>query len=351
MENSYLHPKKDYFGWFYHKRSRSNKWLLQVYTLGFLIFPIFYGVFKSPLLEEAIFTEVGLLFLFFLVFYCYGFSIHNFPKENSKALRLNLSLLIPLIFLFFTAGSHSVSQSILLDGSIFLTTIALVTAWHILSHIDHLGKLKNDFRIYAFLGLLILASLNSMYQAFSLFIQSGDHFTVALRIGSFVIALISTIIIHQRYIHMLQPIRMWTTSNKEETMEIGKLLAKEAKAGDIFLLYGEMGAGKTTLVKGIAKELGIESEITSPTFTLMNVYTLTNTGLPFEQVAHVDTYRLQDEKALLDIGVQDYFGTPDTLSIIEWPEKVEGLLAGKKVTKIYLEHVNEQTRKIVVENG
>lgn len=137
--------------------------------------------------------------------------------------------------------------------------------------------------------------------------------------------------------------------SEEETKKIGKDIASELKGGDIVALHGDLGAGKTTLVKGIAEGLGIKEEITSPTFTLMNVYKIKNNELKIKELAHIDTYRLKNEQELIDIGVEDYLGAPDTICIVEWPEKIANLLRDKVVKYILIEHASETKRKIVIE--
>lgn len=139
------------------------------------------------------------------------------------------------------------------------------------------------------------------------------------------------------------------THSREETLEIGKKIAHELTPGSILLLYGDLGAGKTTLTKGIAEGLGITDEITSPTFTLMNVYSLSSSQPSLRQLVHIDTYRLEDEKELRAIGAEDYIGALDTICIIEWPEKVRGLWINKKHREIFLEHgTTEENRKITL---
>lgn len=125
------------------------------------------------------------------------------------------------------------------------------------------------------------------------------------------------------------------THSREQTLEIGRKIAQELSSGSILLLHGDLGAGKTTLTKGIAEGLGISDEITSPTFTLMNVYPLAKAG--FQQLVHIDTYRLENEKELQAIGAEDYIGVPGTICIIEWPEKVEGLWKSKHYKEVFLE--------------
>ncbi len=97
------------------------------------------------------------------------------------------------------------------------------------------------------------------------------------------------------------------------------------------LLHGELGAGKTTFTKGIAQGLDIKDQITSPTFTLMNVY---KNG----RLVHIDTYRLKNAQELIDIGAEDYIGNPDSISVIEWPEKIKKLLTTKRFISVHLDH-------------
>ena len=119
--------------------------------------------------------------------------------------------------------------------------------------------------------------------------------------------------------------------------------------GDIVCLRGELGAGKTTLVKGIAQGLGVRDEIVSPTFTLMNVYDIkTLKHKNIKTLVHIDTYRLKNERELIDIGVEDYLGDPETICVIEWPEKVQKLLKEMKTIEVTLSHSADNERRIVI---
>ncbi len=126
-------------------------------------------------------------------------------------------------------------------------------------------------------------------------------------------------------------------ASEQETISMGIDLGKKLTGGDIVLLHGELGAGKTTLTKGIARGLGVKDDIVSPTFTLMNVYEGNALTL-----VHVDTYRLENEQDLIDIGIQDYLGSPDTVCIIEWPQKIQGLLKNEKTKDVELAHKGAQ---------
>ncbi len=136
------------------------------------------------------------------------------------------------------------------------------------------------------------------------------------------------------------------TNSPEETYEFGEKLTDHFRGGDILLLIGELGAGKTTLIKGLAVGFGIDNEITSPTFTLMNHYSTHDHTI--KNLVHIDTYRLKDEKELKDIGIEDYLSDPESLCIIEWPEKMVELLKNKKTFTITIEHLAENQRKITM---
>ena len=148
---------------------------------------------------------------------------------------------------------------------------------------------------------------------------------------------------------------IYKTNSFEETIELGKKLADNFEAGDIILLEGELGTGKTALTKGIAKFFNIKKEITSPTFALMNIYEIKNStkggsvsvgNQEIKNLIHIDTYRLKNENELIMIGAEDYIGDSETVSIIEWPEKIKNFLKDKKTKKIKIEHLGENERKI-----
>ncbi len=125
--------------------------------------------------------------------------------------------------------------------------------------------------------------------------------------------------------------------NEKEMVDFGKKFATDLKGGDILCLYGDLGAGKTTLTKGIAQVFGIKQRIKSPTFTLFNVYNVQIDGKSIKFV-HIDAYRLKDEDELLDVGIDDYLGESETICVIEWAEKIPNLLKNKKCVEIRIEH-------------
>jgi tRNA threonylcarbamoyladenosine biosynthesis protein TsaE len=127
----------------------------------------------------------------------------------------------------------------------------------------------------------------------------------------------------------------------EETVEFGERLARQLRPGDVIALSGDLGAGKTALVKGIARGLGIAQDVTSPTFTLVHEYA--GGRLP---LFHVDLYRLDNVEQALAIAIEDYLGGPG-VTAIEWAEKIESLLPAHS-TRIRIITLNENARRIEV---
>jgi tRNA threonylcarbamoyladenosine biosynthesis protein TsaE len=110
----------------------------------------------------------------------------------------------------------------------------------------------------------------------------------------------------------------------------------------IFLFYGEMGAGKTTLIKAICEYLGVTEPATSPTFSIVNEYDGRN-----DKIFHFDFYRLKNETEALDMGYEEYFYS-GAYCFIEWPEKIPNLLPEHYIS-IRIEVIGENSRQITVE--
>ena len=120
-----------------------------------------------------------------------------------------------------------------------------------------------------------------------------------------------------------------------------------AAMGDntVFALYGKMGAGKTTFVKALCQELGVENVVTSPTFAVINEY---RSDIAGELIYHFDFYRIKKLEEVYDMGYEDYFYS-GALCFIEWPELVEELLPGNTV-KVTIEELEDGSRKLTMEN-
>ncbi|QQK79206.1 tRNA (adenosine(37)-N6)-threonylcarbamoyltransferase complex ATPase subunit type 1 TsaE [Salicibibacter cibi] len=125
----------------------------------------------------------------------------------------------------------------------------------------------------------------------------------------------------------------------EETMRIAERLGKKAKAGDLFALDGDLGAGKTHFSKGLAKGLGVEAMVNSPTFTILKVY---NGCLPFY---HIDAYRL-DENEEEELGLEEYMDG-NGVTVVEWASNLRTQLPSRRVN-ITFKRVDEQEREWIV---
>jgi len=137
----------------------------------------------------------------------------------------------------------------------------------------------------------------------------------------------------------------WTTHSAEETIATGREIARLLHPPMLLLLRGELGAGKTTLVKGIAEAWGAAraDEVTSPTFTLLHEYMGTREGRPV-LLCHLDLYRVEDDRQLAAIGL-DELPTPDAVVLVEWGEKFP-LLAARCNGEIAIESRDADTRQI-----
>lgn len=112
-----------------------------------------------------------------------------------------------------------------------------------------------------------------------------------------------------------------TTTSAQETRALGWSLAARLRGGDVVALHGDLGSGKTTLVQGIAAGLGVKQTVSSPTFILMRVYPVRPARRGIRQLVHVDGYRLRDAREFEGIGLADFLGRPDTVTVIEWPKR------------------------------
>ncbi len=145
---------------------------------------------------------------------------------------------------------------------------------------------------------------------------------------------------------------MKTNLKNTEEMEafsasfIAKIAGKEDKdrGATILGLRGDLGAGKTTFTKGVAKALGVEGVVTSPTFVIEKIYKLPN-NVGFSRLIHIDAYRLDGGNELLHIGWNDIIGDTENLIIVEWPEKVIDILP-KDMMTVQFNFIDENTREV-----
>ena len=127
------------------------------------------------------------------------------------------------------------------------------------------------------------------------------------------------------------------SSSEKETALIAEKYAKTLYLGDVVLLCGDLGAGKTAFTKGIAKGLGISEEVTSPTYAYLNVYG--------DKLYHYDCYRLSCSEDAEALGLTDYFGE-DNICVIEWAENIIDAIP-KTAKKVTINKIDENKREII----
>ncbi len=121
--------------------------------------------------------------------------------------------------------------------------------------------------------------------------------------------------------------QVFTSENPKDQEEIIKYILRLSKEAPVILFRGEMGVGKTTLIKNICNFIKVKDGVSSPTFSLVNEYE----NEKGESVFHFDFYRIEEETEALDMGVEEYFFS-GCICLIEWPEKIKGLLPDKYVS-------------------
>jgi tRNA threonylcarbamoyladenosine biosynthesis protein TsaE len=143
--------------------------------------------------------------------------------------------------------------------------------------------------------------------------------------------------------------RKIVTKNETETFNLGKKLGQDCQGGEVFVLIGELGDGKTKLLQGLAQGLGVKVKVNSPTFNIMKVYPIkgaaANKGV--NTFCHIDAYRLRSAQDLISLGVEEFFNAPDTVTAIEWGDKVKAIWP-KKAMIISIESLAENSRRISV---
>ena len=136
---------------------------------------------------------------------------------------------------------------------------------------------------------------------------------------------------------------VYITESERETEDLGAKIAQELPDGSVVAFYGELGSGKTAFVRGMARGMGIDALVNSPTFTIVNEY------VGPRSLFHFDMYRLGSADELYDIGWEDYLGR-NGVCAVEWSENVEDAFEGGEVV-VTFRKLDETTREITVEGG
>ena len=133
-----------------------------------------------------------------------------------------------------------------------------------------------------------------------------------------------------------------STKSPEETEEVGYNIGKLLNGGEIICMVGDLGAGKTTMTKSLARGLEIEDYITSPTFTIVNEYE------GRLKLYHFDVYRIGDIEEMYDLGYEEYFYS-DGVCIIEWSNLIEDILPKERITIEIKRGIDDNTRDIIID--
>ena len=141
------------------------------------------------------------------------------------------------------------------------------------------------------------------------------------------------------------------SKSAEVTQKIAKEFALTLKGGDILLLHGNLGAGKTTFMQGIAEGLGITQSIISPTFIIMREYEvrMKDEGSRINMLYHLDLYRINSDSDLVTLGLEEIFQDKNAIVAIEWPERLGSYLPKKRI-EINMKYISENERVIEIEN-
>ena len=131
------------------------------------------------------------------------------------------------------------------------------------------------------------------------------------------------------------------SNNEAETEELGARLAARLPDGAVVAMYGDLGAGKTAFVRGMARGMGLDCRVSSPTFTIVNEY------LGQRELIHFDMYRLSGADELFEIGWEDYLNR-GAVCAVEWSEKVRDAFFGDEIT-VAIEKLGDTRRKITIE--
>jgi len=136
---------------------------------------------------------------------------------------------------------------------------------------------------------------------------------------------------------------VFISHNEKETEELGARLAQKLPGGAVVAMYGDLGAGKTAFVRGMARGMGLDCRVSSPTFTIVNEY------LGERELIHFDMYRLSGADELFDIGWEDYLNR-GAVCAVEWSENVQDAFFGDEV-RVTIEKLSDTERKITMEGA
>jgi tRNA threonylcarbamoyladenosine biosynthesis protein TsaE len=138
------------------------------------------------------------------------------------------------------------------------------------------------------------------------------------------------------------------SNSEKETYKIAKKYCESLNGGEVILLQGDLGSGKTTFVKGVAEFFNIkQEEVISPTFTIFNNYKINKNNKNIKNIIHIDAYRIENEEEFLETGALEYFYDTETIVFIEWPENIKSFLKNTQNT-IIIKALDNEKREIII---
>ena len=147
---------------------------------------------------------------------------------------------------------------------------------------------------------------------------------------------------------------LYRTKKPSETRELAKKLTKEIsktsldRSALVIGFAGELGTGKTTFIKSFVRSMGVSNKVTSPTFLILRRFKMPK-GKNFKNIFHIDAYRIEKESELSDVGLEDILDEPQNIVLIEWADRVKGVLP-KKMIWVKLKYGKERDeRKIIID--
>ena len=136
---------------------------------------------------------------------------------------------------------------------------------------------------------------------------------------------------------------VFVSHSEAETERFAAEFAAKLPRGAVLALHGDLGAGKTVFARGLARGLGVTGAVSSPTYTIVQEYDLAGGG----HLYHLDLYRISDERAALGFGVDEFLDDPRSITLLEWPERIAGLLPPETI-HLHLAHRSPRTRTIEI---
>ncbi len=142
-------------------------------------------------------------------------------------------------------------------------------------------------------------------------------------------------------------INKYTCNSPQETKALGRSLAKDLKGSEVLLLFGNLGAGKTLFLQGLAEGLGVSGPVNSPTFNIMRLYKFKRDKRS-QTFCHIDAYRLSSGEDLQTLGIEEIWQDKNSITAIEWAENISDIVP-EKYYKISIAQTGEEKREITIE--